>query len=104
MVGIIPLFAVETAKSELLASFPGFSRRMDWFIDNRPDLIEGVACMRTAGTDDRRLFAVVAPAKLRRVLARLFDEREFLSPYGIRALSAVHRDRPSVLDVHGQVY
>ncbi|MFL5365260.1 MAG: MGH1-like glycoside hydrolase domain-containing protein [Myxococcales bacterium] len=104
MVGIIPLFAVETAKSELLASFPGFSRRMDWFIDNRPDLIEGVACMRTPGTDDRRLFAVVAPAKLRRVLARLLDEREFLSPYGIRALSAVHRDRPYVLDVDGQVY
>src|SRR5438045_3087882 len=104
MVGLIPLFAVEAIDSDRVESFPGFARRLEWFIDNRRDLTEGVACMRTRGKGERRLFAVVDPDKLRRVLARLLDEREFLSPYGIRALSAVHGDQPYVLDLEGQTY
>jgi len=60
--------------------------------------------MRTRGRSERRLFAVVDPDKLRRVLRRLLDEREFLSPYGIRALSAVHREKPYVLDLEGHTY
>ncbi|TMB29871.1 MAG: glucosidase, partial [Deltaproteobacteria bacterium] len=104
MVGLIPLFAVEAIESDRLQSFRGFARRLEWFIDNRPDLTEGVACMRTRGRSERRLFAVVDPDKLRRVLRRLLDEREFLSPYGIRALSAVHREKPYVLDLEGHTY
>ena len=49
MVGLIPLFAVETLEPELLERLPGFKRRLEWFIDNRPDLIGNVACMRTPG-------------------------------------------------------
>jgi hypothetical protein len=101
MVGLIPLFAVETIEPELLDRLPGFKRRLEWFIENRPDLIGNVACMRTRGMAERRLLSVVDRDKLRRVLAIMLDENEFLSPYGIRAVSRVHRDRPYTLDVAG---
>jgi len=104
MVGLIPLFAVETISAEIIAKFPSFARRLEWFIDNRKDLTEGVACMRSIGVGDRRLFAVIDPEKLRPVLARLFDESEFLSPHGIRALSRVHRDHPYELHLDGHDY
>jgi hypothetical protein len=104
MVGLIPLFAVEPIPSDLIATFPDFARRLKWFIDNRPDLTEGVACMRTLGAMDRRLFSVVNPDKLRKILQRLLDESEFLSPHGVRALSRVHRDQPYSLKVDGLEY
>ena len=104
MVGLIPLFAVEPIPSDLIAAFPDFARRLEWFIDNRPDLTEGVACMRTLGKMDRRLFSVVNPDKLRKILQRLLDESEFLSPHGVRALSRVHRDQPYRLKVDGVEY
>ena len=59
MVGLIPLFAVETLEPEMLDRLPAFKRRLEWFIDNRPDLIGHVACMRTPGHAERRLLAVV---------------------------------------------
>ena len=104
MVGLIPLFAVEPIPSDLIAAFPDFARRLEWFIDNRPDLTEGVACMRTLGAMDRRLFSVANPDKLRKILQRLLDESEFLSPHGVRALSRVHRDHPFTLRVDGVEY
>jgi hypothetical protein len=104
MVGLIPLFAVEPIPADLIEKFPSFARRLEWFIDHRTDLTEGVACMRTLGAMERRLFSVVPPEKLRRILQRLLDESEFLSPYGIRALSRVHRDQPYRLRVDGAEY
>ena len=104
MVGLIPLFGVEPIPADLIEKFPSFARRLEWFIDHRPDLTEGVACMRTLGAMERRLFSVVPPDKLRRILRRLLDESEFLSPHGIRALSRVHRDRPYRLRVDGAEY
>ena len=104
MVGLIPLFAVEPIPADLIEKFPSFARRLEWFIDHRPDLTEGVACMRTLGAMQRRLFSVVPPDKLRRILPRLLDESEFLSPHGIRALSRVHRDQPYRLRVDGAEY
>jgi glycogen debranching enzyme len=101
LVGLIPLFAVESFDPELLARFPGFVKRLEWFIDHRPDLTEGVACMRTPGVAGRRFFSVVDPAKLRRILKVMLDEEEFLSPYGIRGVSRVHRERPFALHVNG---
>jgi hypothetical protein len=102
MVGLIPLFAVETLEPEVLDKLPGFKRRLEWFIDNRPDLIANAACMRTRGTEERRLLSIVTRERLRRVLQVMLDENEFLSPFGIRALSRVHRNRPYTLDVGGQ--
>ena len=104
MVGLIPLFAVEVFDAELLARFPAFLRRLEWFIDHRPDLTDGVACMRTPGVSGRRIFSVVSPGRLRRVLEVMLDEREFLSPHGIRALSASHRAHPFELRADGHAY
>jgi len=101
MVGLIPLFAIETLESELLNRLPAFKRRMEWFIDNRPDLTKNVACMRTAGRDARRLLSIVDETKLRRILQLMLDESEFLSPHGIRALSRYHREHPYTLNVNG---
>src|ERR1700741_2231747 len=97
MVGLIPLFAVETLEPELLDRLPDFKRRMEWFIGNRSDLTQNVACMRTPGNEERRLLSIVEQNQLRRVLRFMLDENEFLSPYGIRAISRVHKDQPYVL-------
>src|ERR1700684_2947002 len=59
MVGLIPLFAVETLEPEVLDRLPGFTRRLQWFIDNRPDLTADLACMSTEGTGERRLLSIV---------------------------------------------
>jgi hypothetical protein len=102
MVGLIPLFAVETLEPEMLESLPGFRRRMEWFIHNRPDLTGHVASMETPGREQRRLLSVVNQRRLRRVLERMLDEREFLSPYGIRALSRFHLENPYTLKIDGR--
>ena len=101
MVGLIPLFAVETLEPEKLDALPDFQRRMTWFIENRPDLIGNVACMRTPGNAERRLLSIVSRDQLRSVLRFMLDENEFLSPYGIRAISRYHKDQPYVLQVNG---
>jgi hypothetical protein len=101
MVGLIPLFAVETLEPDMLARLPGFKRRLEWFIDHRPDLTDHVACMRTPGNEERRLLSLVSADRLRRVLQYMLDEQEFLSPYGVRALSRYHKDRPYLLVVDG---
>jgi hypothetical protein len=104
MVGLIPLFAVETLDPELLEKLPGFKRRLEWFVDNRPDLVGNVACMRTRGAAERRLLSIVDRDKLRRILQIMLDEREFLSPYGVRAISQFHRDHPYTLAVNGMTH
>ena len=77
MVGLIPLFAVETLEPELLDRLPGFKRRLEWFIDNRRDLVGNVACMRTRGKGERRLLSIIGGDQLRRVLQLMLDENEF---------------------------
>ena len=101
MVGLIPLFAVATIESDLLDRLPDFKRRMQWFIDNRPDLTDSINCARKPGVGERRLLAIAYRDRLERVLKIMLDENEFLSPYGIRALSRYHKDAPYVLHVDG---
>jgi len=101
MVGLIPLFAIETLEPELLERLPGFQRRLQWFIQNRPDLTNNVACMKAPGVGERRLLSLVSQDQLRSVLRYMLDENEFLSPYGIRALSRVHREKPFRMGVNG---
>jgi hypothetical protein len=102
MVGLIPLFAVETLDPELLEKLPAFKRRLEWFIDNRPDLTASCGCMRTPGQGGRRILAILDEEKLRRVMAFVLDEREFLSGYGIRSLSRIHKETPFTLAVDGK--
>jgi Mannosylglycerate hydrolase MGH1-like glycoside hydrolase domain len=99
VVGVIPLFATDTLPEHVANRHPGFKKRMQWFIDHRPDLMEGLASMTECGMEQRRLLAVVNRARLERILQRVFDENEFLSPFGIRSLSRYHRDHPYVLPV-----
>jgi hypothetical protein len=104
LVGLIPLLAVQTLEPEMLERHDGFRRRLDWFVEHRPDLTNDVACMQTPGRRDRRLLSIVDGDQLRRILRVMLDEREFLSPYGIRSISRVHKDQPYVLHVDGQEY
>src|SRR5262249_36577159 len=100
-VGLIPLFAVEILEPQVVARLPGFRRRMQWFLQNRPDLIGNVASMQEPGAAERRLLSIVDPDRLRRLLQVMLDESEFLSPHGIRALSRAHTDHPYVLRIDG---
>jgi hypothetical protein len=104
LVGLIPLLAAQTLESNALGHLGGFLRRMTWFIRHRPDLTANVACMDSRGAGDRRLLSVVDRDRLVRVLEVMLDEREFLSPYGIRSISAIHRDRPYSLIANGVEY
>jgi hypothetical protein len=101
MVGLVPLFAVETLEPEIVDRLPGFKRRMQWFIDNHPEFREHVEMTTKPGDGTRRLLAIVAREQLPRVLRFMLDEAEFLSPHGVRALSRYHRDHPYVLRLDG---
>jgi len=101
MVGLIPLFGVLTLEPAVLSRLPAFRTRLEWFLMHRQDLTDNVACMRTRGQQERRLLSLVDRDRLARVLRIMLDENEFLSPYGIRALSRAHRDHPYVLRVDG---
>jgi hypothetical protein len=102
LVGLMPLYAVQVMSPELLDAMPAFKRRLEWFIDNRSDLTGNLACMRTQGHKERRLFSVATRPQLERILEVMLDENEFLSPFGIRALSAYHRDHPYVIELDGR--
>jgi hypothetical protein len=104
MVGLIPLFAVQTIEHDVLMALDGFRGRMEWLIENRPDLTSNIACEELQSPTARRLMAVVDRDQLRRILQVMLDENEFLSPYGIRALSRAHKDHPYVLELDGQRY
>jgi hypothetical protein len=101
MVGLIPLFAVETLEPETLQQLPNFKKRLEWFIQNRPALRKNVACMETKGMGARRLLAIVSQDKLKRILQKMLDEAEFLSDYGIRAVSRYHAEYPYRFYVNG---
>ena len=101
MVGLIPLFAVEVLEPELLAQVPQFAERLRWFLAYRPDLARLVARWSEPGSGDLRLLALLRGSRMKRVLARMLDETEFLSPHGVRALSRAHADQPYVFDQHG---
>ena len=95
MVGLLPLFAAVRLDATLWEGLPDFRRRANWFIVNRPHLSR---FLRSFGDDERpELVTVVHEARLRRVLARMLDEAEFLSPYGLRSLSRYHREHPLIL-------
>ena len=103
MVGLIPLFAVETLEPEIVDRLPGFKRRMQWFIDNHADVPEHIEMTQRSARGVRRLLSLVNRKQLKRVLARMLDETEFLSPHGIRALSRYHLDHPYEVAVNGNV-
>jgi hypothetical protein len=104
MVGLIPLFAVETLEEEVVDALPGFQRRMQWFLDNRPEFRAHLEQRSGSSAPGRRLLSLVNRDRLRSVLRYLLDEGEFLSPYGVRSLSRIHAERPYDVSFGGQDY
>jgi hypothetical protein len=104
MVGLCPLFAVETLESDIVDRLPGFKRRMQWFIENRPDFAVHVMTQTEEDVGVRRFLALANPDRLRSILRYMLDENEFLSPNGIRALSRYHREHPYTIEVAGREY
>ncbi len=103
MVGLIPLFASEVLEQESVDRLPGLKKRLDWFVNNRPDLARNIAHTDEGeyGHKGHRLLGIPSRDRLERVLKVLFDEREFLAPHGVRALSAAYRDEPYVFNADG---
>ncbi len=104
IVGLIPLFAVDTLDPKVIENLHGFRRRMEWFLENRPDLAGNLASMTRHGVGERRLLSLVGRDRLRALLRRMLDPEEFLADYGIRGLSKYHRQHPYVLHANGAQY
>jgi hypothetical protein len=111
MVGIIPLFACEILESEAIDHLPGFLKRMDWFLEHRKDLARHISYMqkRSGAANDgagetHYLLAIPSKERLQRVLKYVLDEKEFLSPFGIRSLSRFHKEHPWSFSTGGQSY
>jgi hypothetical protein len=104
VVGLIPLFAVDTLEPDVLDRLPGFKKRMEWFMTHRPDLAANIASLSREGVESRRLLSLVPRQRLERVLNRMLDETEFLSPHGIRSVSKFHEKHPFQLALDGHFH
>ena len=102
IVGLVPLFAVQTLEPGLMQRLPNFAHRIQWYLEHRPDLTRNIACFHAEGVKERQLLAIVDEKRLRRILQIMLDEKEFLSPYGIRSISQFHRDHPFKLEIGGR--
>jgi hypothetical protein len=104
MVGLIPLFAVEVLDHELLEKLPEFANRLKWFLDNRPDLASLVSRWQEKNMGEKHLLSLLRGHRMKKILQRLLDENEFLSDYGIRALSKHHDLHPYEVWVNGNKF
>ena len=104
MVGLIPLFAVEVLEQELLQKVPGFQRRLRFFLDTRPNLTGLVSRYHEPGAKNRRLLSLARAFRMKKILARMLDEDEFLSDYGVRAVSRYHLLHPFAFEYSGNRY
>lgn len=102
IVGLVPLFAVELIDGETLERLPDFAARLRELLVKRPDLASLVSRWNDRNSADYSLLSLMRKQRLNRVLTRVLDEGEFLSPYGIRSLSKAHKDAPAALEIQGE--
>jgi hypothetical protein len=103
-VGLIPLYAVEVLEPEAVDRLPGFKRRMQWFLDNVPNVPHHIEMTQTSANGIRRQLSIVSRRKLISILRYMLDENEFLSPHGIRSISKFHARNPYTLTFDHQEY
>lgn len=98
LVGLLPMIGVTVLKQRTLDKLPGFRKRMDWFLANRPELLKYIEVTRAEGEKypGRVLLAIPPKDRLLKTLRRLLDSEEFLSDFGIRSLSKAHEENPFV--------
>jgi len=101
MVGLIPLFAVETLEHDLMEQLPDFHARLEWFLNYRPDLAKLVSRWNESGDNHRHLLSLLRGHRMKALLKRMLDETEFLSDFGVRAISRTHRENPYQFHVNG---
>jgi hypothetical protein len=104
MVGLLPLCAATVFDGKLIQKYPEIAQRFMWFLEGRQEIRTAIHDPLKIGLHGRRLASILDEAKLRRVLAKMLDENEFLSEFGIRSLSKYHETHPYVLNVGGQEY
>lgn len=104
IVGLIPMFAVEVVEHDMLQRLPRFRERLQWVLDNKPELAQLVSHWEVEGKGRKHLMSILRKTRLTRILSRMLDEGEFLSPYGIRSLSKVYDEKPFILSAHGNRY
>ncbi|HEY2083519.1 MAG TPA: glucosidase [Verrucomicrobiae bacterium] len=101
MVGLIPLFAVETIEPELLKELPAFAGRLKWVLEHRPELAALVSRWEVCGMGERSLLSLLRGHRMKCLLRRMLNETEFLSDYGVRAVSKIHEKNPYRLVIAG---
>ncbi|WP_254508503.1 MGH1-like glycoside hydrolase domain-containing protein [Anatilimnocola floriformis] len=104
MVGLLPLCAATTYSGELLTLRPNIAKKLKYFLEARPEIVASIHDPGLIGVNGRRLASILDETRLRRVLAKMLDENEFLSEFGLRSLSKFHEQHPYSMDVHGQTY
>ncbi len=104
MVGLIPLFAVETLEPELMQALPDFASRLKWVLAHRPELAKLVSHWDECGVGERRLLSLLRGHRMKCLLRRMLNETEFLSDYGVRALSKAHEKNPFRLELAEGTY
>ncbi|MEO6167575.1 MAG: glucosidase [Chitinophagales bacterium] len=104
MVGLIPLFAVEVLDDELLTEQKSFATRLSWFLENRPELASLVSRWQEKGSGEKHLLSLLRGHRMKRILKRMLDESEFLSEYGVRAVSKYHEQHPYEINLDGNTF
>jgi hypothetical protein len=107
MVGLLPICAAEVLPMATIEKLPRFKKRLQWFLKHNEVFSKDVSCLEFEGgkhEDPKLMLAIPSRSRLERVLRYLFDEDEFLSPFGLRSLSKVHRHTPFRMDYHGKVF
>lgn len=104
IVGLIPMFAVEVIDDEMIEKLPNFKKRMKWILENKPELASLVSHWEIKGDESKHLLSLLRGHRLKRLLSRMLDPDQFLSEFGIRALSKEYEENPFTLNLNGTDY